>query len=149
MDPKKLFRPWNLIRSDLLRLLSKFSEEELLYTPAPHCWTVGETFLHIAECEDYWINALVRRELALDLQYAMDQYPDARAIRKHLEFSHECSTPFIETLKEPDLERIISTPDGETLTLYEILLHVIEHEVHHRGELSLMLGLLGRRGLDV
>jgi uncharacterized damage-inducible protein DinB len=26
---------------------------------------------------------------------------------------------------------------------------VLEHEVHHRGELSLIHGLLGREGLDV
>jgi uncharacterized damage-inducible protein DinB len=26
--------------------------------------------------------------------------------------------------------------------------HLIEHEIHHRGELSLILGLLGREGLN-
>jgi len=29
-----------------------------------------------------------------------------------------------------------------------MLWHTIEHEIHHRGELSLTLGLLGRAGLD-
>jgi uncharacterized damage-inducible protein DinB len=29
-----------------------------------------------------------------------------------------------------------------------MILHVIEHEIHHRGELSLKLGLLDREGLD-
>jgi uncharacterized damage-inducible protein DinB len=29
-----------------------------------------------------------------------------------------------------------------------MLWHVVEHEIHHRGELSLILGLLGREGLD-
>jgi len=36
--------------------------------------------------------------------------------------------------------------DGE---LGWIIWHVLEHEIHHRGELSLILGLLGREGLDV
>ena len=26
--------------------------------------------------------------------------------------------------------------------------HMIDHEIHHRGELSLILGLLGREGLN-
>jgi uncharacterized damage-inducible protein DinB len=26
--------------------------------------------------------------------------------------------------------------------------HVMEHEIHHRGELSLLLGMLGHEGLD-
>jgi len=29
-----------------------------------------------------------------------------------------------------------------------MLMHTLEHEIHHRGELSLILGLLGRKGLD-
>jgi uncharacterized damage-inducible protein DinB len=35
------------------------------------------------------------------------------------------------------------------LSLGWIIWHVLEHEIHHRGELSLILGLLGREGLDV
>ncbi len=30
-----------------------------------------------------------------------------------------------------------------------IFWHVLEHEIHHRGELSLILGFLGKQGLDV
>jgi uncharacterized damage-inducible protein DinB len=30
-----------------------------------------------------------------------------------------------------------------------VIWHVLEHEIHHRGELSLIHGLLGREGLDV
>ncbi|MCE5207568.1 MAG: DinB family protein [Chloroflexi bacterium] len=29
-----------------------------------------------------------------------------------------------------------------------MLRHTLEHEIHHRGELSLTLGLLGHKGLD-
>lgn len=149
MDPNELFYPWKEVRKDLIRMVAWFSEEDLFFKPAPNCWLVGETFLHIAECEDYWIHAMVRKELPLDLHYDMGQYPSGRAIRKRLELSHERSMQFIEGLKQPDLAWRFTTPAGETLTLYEILWHVIEHEVHHRGELSLTLGLLGRKGLDV
>jgi uncharacterized damage-inducible protein DinB len=38
---------------------------------------------------------------------------------------------------------------GEPIPLRWIIWHVLEHEVHHRGELSLILGLLGKEGLDV
>jgi uncharacterized damage-inducible protein DinB len=32
--------------------------------------------------------------------------------------------------------------------MLEMLGHILEHEIHHRGELSLILGLLGREGLN-
>ncbi len=42
----------------------------------------------------------------------------------------------------------VETPWGAKSRRIELLWHVIEHEIHHRGELSLMLGMLGREGLD-
>jgi uncharacterized damage-inducible protein DinB len=33
--------------------------------------------------------------------------------------------------------------------LRSIIWHVLEHEIHHRGELSILIGLLGREGLEV
>ena len=41
------------------------------------------------------------------------------------------------------------TSEGETFSLQWIIWHVLEHEIHHRGELSFILGTLGRTGLDV
>lgn len=37
---------------------------------------------------------------------------------------------------------------GPASHLIEMLGHIVEHEIHHRGELSLVLGMLGRPGLD-
>lgn len=130
-------------------MVSRFSEEELAFKPVSTGWMTGEIFLHIAECEDYWIHAVVRKELPFDVSYNMVQYPDSSAISRRLELSRERTWQFLEGLKLSDLDWRFSTPAGETLTLYEILWHVIEHEVHHRGEISLTLGLLARKGLEV
>jgi uncharacterized damage-inducible protein DinB len=51
-------------------------------------------------------------------------------------------------LHEDDLRRVITTPWGVTYRLIEMLGHLIEHEIHHRAELSLIAGILGRAGLD-
>jgi uncharacterized damage-inducible protein DinB len=37
---------------------------------------------------------------------------------------------------------------GEASTPLMVVQHMIEHEAHHRGELSLALGILGRTGFD-
>ncbi len=41
------------------------------------------------------------------------------------------------------------TPWRPKYALSEMIGHMIEQEVHHRGGLSLILGMLGHKGLDV
>ena len=52
-------------------------------------------------------------------------------------------------LEEPDLDRLIEAPWGKQIILGWIIWHELEHETHHRGELSLILGIVGHEGLDV
>jgi uncharacterized damage-inducible protein DinB len=62
---------------------------------------------------------------------------------------HARTEAWLETLDETGLERVIVRPSGHRRTVGWIIWHVVEHEIHHRGELSLILGMLGREGLDV
>jgi uncharacterized damage-inducible protein DinB len=149
MKPSLIFYPWKKIRQDLLEMLGSFDEADLEYQPYPGSWSVGKIFLHIAECEDYWIHHVARKELPADLHYELKDFPSMDAIRMKLRISEERTSVFLDSLKEADLDWRIKTPQGSTLALYEILWHVLEHELHHRGELSLILGMLGREGLDV
>ena len=60
--------------------------------------------------------------------------------------THLKTADLLQSLDEPDLARKV-TPEGGSV--YWVFWHVLEHEIHHRGELSLIHGLLGREGLDV
>jgi uncharacterized damage-inducible protein DinB len=55
---------------------------------------------------------------------------------------------YVSSLTDTDLGRVIKTPWGPQYRLVEMLDHMIEHEIHHRGELSLILGILGREGFN-
>ena len=55
---------------------------------------------------------------------------------------------YVGGLSDADLAATVETPWGAKERRIELLWHVVEHEIHHRGELSLMLGILGREGLD-
>jgi len=106
--------------------------------------------LHIADAEDGWFRYAVTKELEeWPLQYILENYPNREAIKKALTDVHERTKEYLDTLEESDMARVIEVPWDEKLYLGWILWHVLEHEIHHRGELSLILGLLGREGLDV
>lgn len=140
---------WAEVRTGLLSAADRFSDDDLSFRPAPGGYSVAETLLHIANEEDGEIRFGMTRELpefpsAFDVQL----YQDKTAIIEVLGEVHRRSLSYLQELSESDLSGEIRTPWGATHSRIEMLWHVIEHEIHHRGELSLMLGLLGRQGLE-
>ena len=105
--------------------------------------------MHIAETEDFWIREVAQKKFPIANSHAVSGLPSPDVIRKALMESGDHTWQYLESLSEPDLEQRIQLPDGTTFRIYDILWHVIEHEIHHRGEISLLLGMLGREGLDV
>ncbi len=149
MKPGQIFSRWEQVRVDLLATVDKFNDDELTYLPFEGSWPVGQIILHIAECEDFWLHALVRQEIQQSVSYGLADYPGKPAIKTVLEAAHRRTKRFLDGLDEASLQQTYQIPGGETFTLDWIIWHVLEHEVHHRGELSLILGMLGREGLDV
>ena len=149
MKPNQLFAHWGQVRADLLATMDKFSQEELSFTPFRKSWPVGQIFLHIADCEDNWLHGVVRGEYKPWIFYNFSDYPSKPAILEVLDRAHAKTVAFLSELNEKDLSQRYKTPDWQTYPLYWIIWHVLEHEIHHRGELSLILGMLGREGLDV
>jgi hypothetical protein len=62
---------------------------------------------------------------------------------------HDWTEAYFSELGPEDYKRVIALPWGEEIHLDWIIGPVLVHEIHHRGELSLIFGLLGREGLDV
>ncbi|HSB66819.1 MAG TPA: DinB family protein [Anaerolineales bacterium] len=149
MKPSQMFSHWEQVRTDLLATMNKFSDDELSYTPFVGSWSVGQILLHIAECEDFWLHSLVRHELEPPIDYKQAEYPTRFAIKEVLDNAHRRTVAFLDNLDMNELDNEYPTRYGESFTLRWIIWHVLEHEIHHRGELSLALGLLGREGLEV
>jgi uncharacterized damage-inducible protein DinB len=150
MHPEKIFNHWDQIRSDLVKTILKFEETDLRLEPFQGSWSVGRIMLHIADAEDGWLRYVVTGELKeWPDTYTLENYPDIPAILKLLEEVHSCTKMFLSGLREEDLGKVITAPWGGKFSLMWILWHIIEHEIHHRGELSLILGTLGKEGLEV
>ncbi|MGD8814822.1 MAG: DinB family protein [Anaerolineales bacterium] len=147
MLPKDLFAHWKEVRKDLVATVEAFEESELAFAPFEGCWSVGQILLHIADAEDGWLRYCVTKELEKwpDF-YTLVNFPDKSSILQALEEVHARTTAYIAGLDETTIEAIVATPAGDEIPLLWILWHVIEHEIHHRGELTLILGMLGKEG---
>ncbi len=146
MKPSEMFSHWEQVRGSLLAMIDRFNQEDLTFSPFKGSWSVGQIMLHIADCEDNWLHGVVRQEVKPWIFYDLADYPSLGAIREMLERAHNRTIAFMDSLEEDDLDKVYEISEGETYTLRWIIWHVLEHEIHHRGELSLALGLLGREG---
>ncbi len=134
---------WESVRGRTRRVVLAIPEERLEWTHAPGKWTLGDLARHLAgiERDMYAENAAGRpsrypghgRELA-DGFDAVVAYLD----RKHAE-----SLAIFRGLTPAQLEGKTLTPAGTPITTWKWLRAMVEHEAHHRGQIYLMLGMLG------
>lgn len=134
---------WDNFRGRTRRVVVLIPPEQLEWTPAPGKWSPGDIVRHLAgiERDMYAENVQDRpsrypghgRELAEGLE-AVLAYSD----RKHAE-----AMAIFGALTPQQLESKCTTPAGTPITTKKWLRAMVEHEAHHRGQLYLMLGLLG------
>jgi uncharacterized damage-inducible protein DinB len=149
MKLSQFFSDWNQIHSDTLAVIGQFQEAELNHIPFEGSWTVKEIALHIAHAEEGWFRCIVEKvHEAWPPSYEANDFPTGQSITNLLAETHGKTMAYLGTQTMDDLERVIESRWGD-FSLQFVIWHVIEHEIHHRGELSLVLGTLGRVGLDV
>jgi len=56
---------------------------------------------------------------------------------------HEESLAIFSNLTDDDLQKHCVTPDGTSITVWKWLRAMIEHEIHHRGQLYVYLSMIG------
>ena len=153
MDLTEVVKHWKSVRWDLLRALDMLTDEDLVFVPRDGLWSLGKVARHIAEAEEGWFRYAVSRELEEWPEFRDEDYATVASIENLLSEVHERTQALLAApgpqglatlgTTSAELEMAVETPWGEKLALDWIILHVLEHEIHHRGEIYLMLGLLG------
>ncbi len=134
---------WEKVRGRTRRLVDLIPAERLEWTWQPGKFTLGDLVRHLAGIERwmYSENAALRpsrypghgRELA-------DGLP---AVREYFERCHAESLEILRSLTDADLREKCVTPGGASIAVGKWLRLMVEHEIHHRGQLTMALGILG------
>jgi uncharacterized damage-inducible protein DinB len=144
-NARMMFAHWDEVRRGLFAALDKFNDEHLTFVPHEGLRPLGEIALHIASSERGWFRYVVQAEYDhWPSPYELQDYPTLAEVKRVLSEEHNRTNAFLETVGADELNRVVERPGREgTLTLRWVIWHVLEHEIHHRGEIFLMLGLLG------
>ena len=135
----------------LMKVIEGLTTEEFTgRVGGPH-ESIRTTLVHMLSAEWGWLG----RCGGLDRGPRLDpkDFPSPTAIRKSWEKVRQGRREFFSTLKDEDVPRLITyyNDRGEalSLTLGEIMQHAANHNAHHRGQVSMMLRILGHKPVEV
>lgn len=150
MDAKELLERWIDVRKGLFQALDKLTDMQLGFVPREGLWSLGTVARHIAGAEEGWFRHVVTREHPeWPAEYAEEDYPTVESVKTLLSEVHARTEAYLTTVEATAVNQVIEAPWGSKYPLRWIIWHVLEHEIHHRGEIYLMLGLLGLEAPDV
>ena len=149
MKAAELFSHWREVRAGLLLAMDQLADDQLAFVPREGLWSLRTVALHIATAEEGWFRYVVTGQLDEWPEVDESEYPTVLSIKALLSQVHDRTESYLRSIDVTDLDRVITTFWGAKLTLRWIIWHVLEHEIHHRGEIYLMLGLMGMDAPDV
>jgi uncharacterized damage-inducible protein DinB len=131
------------IRERTMRVVTCIPPNKIEWRAAEGKFTLGDLARHIAaternvfaECACGGRNryAGCGRELA-------DGYDE---VLRFMERTHREATDMLAGLSDAQLQQKCQSADGTPMMTWKLLRSMVEHEVHHRGELYAYLGVLG------
>jgi uncharacterized damage-inducible protein DinB len=130
-----------MVRDEWFELCKQISNDELMRKRIGGEGGILSTLFHIVDVENSWIRGIQGKP---DIQVNFDKYNSIQQIRD-LSDSWRCEIKlFLETWKNDFEHEIVVVPWTEgRYTKGEILRHVIAHEIHHIGQLSIWVRDIG------
>ncbi|MFK7904802.1 MAG: DinB family protein [Chitinophagales bacterium] len=135
-------RYFERVRQRTLKVIEQIPPEKIEWTYHPDKFTFGDIIRHLATIERYMYaeNAQFRpsayegcgKELAEGYENVLLFLEE-----KHLE-----SVEIFSRLTSEDLQKKCLVPSGHAISLWKWLRAMVEHEVHHRGQIYAYLGIL-------
>jgi uncharacterized damage-inducible protein DinB len=132
-------------RDPLLQTLEKLKPEELVEDLRVGKGSIRNILVHIINAERYWISVLENSEFEA---IEPDSIENIQSIQENWVKVHEKTKEFMDNLKEEDLYHVRSVSwrkQTVSFTVGKALVHIANHETHHRGLLS---GLIRQKGLN-
>ncbi|HEY3084922.1 MAG TPA: DinB family protein [Candidatus Dormibacteraeota bacterium] len=155
------FAGWENHNSLLKKMVAPLNEDQLVLAPREGLWSIRMLACHIVAARAWWWNAWMGEgDAELKSLISMDDdsdvtRPDSQTICNALDKSWHDLRATLERWTEEDLTATFQRPkpnaQGERPWRDRrwIIWHVAEHDVHHGGEISLILGMHGLQGIDL
>jgi uncharacterized damage-inducible protein DinB len=131
------------VRARTRRVAVCIPDDQIEWRPKPGGFSLGDLVRHIAVTERYmWAETVLNRPSRYT-SHGAELASGRTAVLDLLDRLHEESMAIFRTLTPETLAGKCTTPEGTAVTTWKWLRAMAEHEIHHRGQIYLLLNLLG------
>lgn len=152
-----IYESWRVHNEKLRDALARLTPAQLALQPAADMWPVGQLAQHIISVRAGWFSGTLQ-----DPDDTMDDYMAWGQRESPARSAAELARGLDDTWAFIEARLRRWTPDDCARTFPDewddqvvevsrswVIAHVLEHDLHHGGEISLVLGMHGLRALDV
>ena len=130
------------VRQRTRRVADCIPPEHVEWTYKPGAFTLGDLVRHLAVAERrIWAETVHHRPVAY-VTHGRELADGRDAVLAFLDRMHAESMALFRELTPEALSAKCPTPGGTQMTTWKWLRMMTEHEIHHRGQIYTMLGML-------
>lgn len=133
---------YSRVKDRTRKLFALIPPDKIEWAYHPEKFTFGDIIRHLAAIERYMYAESVQLKPTLYKGCGTDLATGYEEVLAYYERLHEESIKIFSQLGPRELQRKCTTPNGTSITTWKWLRAMVEHEVHHRGQLYTYLGLL-------
>lgn len=134
---------WPSIRKRTLRIAACIPADKLEWSPSPTQWTFGDLLRHLGGIERGMYAETVSGRPSAYPGHGRELAEGTASVIAYLDRCHAESLALFRALLAEQWEGKCLTPAGTPITTWKWLRAMVEHEAHHRGQIYMMLGMLG------
>jgi uncharacterized damage-inducible protein DinB len=126
---------------ETLPIIEQLIEVDIMNAPFPDGRTLGELVLHLLRSLEYYMKGVLTNQWN-PLPYDLETYDSAEAIIQLAREVFNKVRVYTNMLSVNDLGRTIKS-FNRPATVEEIILEMLEHSIHHRGQITAYYRLFG------
>jgi uncharacterized damage-inducible protein DinB len=141
VDVQKLLEYNEEVRHRYFERFTRLSWKEFARNREASFLSIRSIFVHILSAIDYWLDFLQKQNVHSKKDY--DAYTNFDQVRAYMEHVEERMRDYLAALPKNGLSKKYTATDENgkpfEITAEDVLVHVFEEEVHHRGEFIALL----------
>ena len=130
------------IRGRTLKVVRCIPPEKIDWTYREGKFTFGDIIRHLAAIERYMYAENVQLKPSRYPGHGKELADGYEEVMEFLNRTHREAMEIFGRLSDDDLKARCVTPGGVSITIRKWLRAMVEHEIHHRGQIYLYLGML-------
>ncbi|HMV42956.1 MAG TPA: DinB family protein [Leptospiraceae bacterium] len=135
----ELFPHWETRTNRILKSLENRTPYELDFKFRSNMRSLGNLYRHIISAEIFWMEDVVAGRGQMFSEIDEKEFSNAKSISDKWRSVRNRSQKIVKPFSLSDLKKTFQNPRKKSFDLNYILWHVVEHEIHHSGQISAML----------